>query len=224
MANENPRWGYGKIEGELLKLGFKISQSTIRNILNRNGIVPSPVRNGSIGWRHLMKHYKEQMLACNFFTVETLWLKSLYVFFFIELGTRRVHLAGITSNPDSAWVTQQARQFMWKLDEHDDAFSFLIRDHDSKYTPAFDTVFVSSGLHVIPTPLKAPNANAYAERWVRTVREACLDHLLIMNETHLQRVLKGYIAYYETARPHQGLGQQMPVPRKTDSKIGRAHV
>ncbi len=167
-----------------------------------------------------MKHYKEQILACDFFTVETLWLKTLYVFFFIELGTRRVHLAGITSNPDSAWVTQQARQFMWNLDELHAAFSFLIRDHDSKYTSAFDTVFVSSGVHGIPTPLKAPNANAYAERWVRTVREECLDHLLIMNETHLQRVLKGYIAYYETARLHQGLGQQMPVPRKTDSNTG----
>ena len=220
LANENPRWGYGKIEGELLKLGFRVSQTTIRNILNRNGIVPSPVLNGSIGWRHLMKHYGEQILACDFFTIETLWLKTLYVFFFIELGTRRVHLAGITTNPNSAWVTQQARQFVWELDEKDAEFRFLIRDRDSKYTTVFDTVFASSGMHVIPTPLKAPNANAYAERWVRTVRGECLDHLLIMNETHLHRVLKSYIAYYETARPHQGLGQQMPVPRKNDPNTG----
>jgi hypothetical protein len=90
----------------LIKLGIKLSQTTIRNVLNRNGIVPSPVRFGSIGWRHLMKHYKEQIIACDFFTVETFWLKTLYVFFFIELGSRRVHLAGITANPDSAWVTQ----------------------------------------------------------------------------------------------------------------------
>ena len=218
LANENSRWGYGKIEGELLKLGFRVSQTTIRNVLNRNGIVPSPVRNGSIGWRHLMKHYKEQILACDFFTVETLWLKTLYVFFFIELGTRRVHLAGITTNPDSAWVTQQARQFVCDLDENDAEFRFLIRDRDSKYVNAFDNVFKSSDLHVIPTPVRTPNA--YAERWVRTVREECLDHLLIMNETHLHRVLKSYIAYYETARPHQGLGQKMPVPRQNDSNTG----
>ncbi len=213
LAKENPRWGYGKIEGEILKLGFKVSQTTIRNVLDRNGIVPSPVRNGSVGWRHLMKHYKEQILACDFFTVETLWLKTLYVFFFIELGTRRVHLAGVTTNPDSVWVTQQARQFEWTLEGNDVAFRFLIRDHDSKYTNAFDNVFRSGDIHVIPTPVRAPNANAYAERWVRTVREECLDHLLIMNETHLQRVLKSYITYYETARPHQGLDQQMPIPR-----------
>ena len=221
LAKENPRWGYGKIEGELLKLGLKASQTTIRNILNRHGIVPSPVRNGSIGWRHLMQHYKEQILACDFFTIETLWLKTLYVFFFIELGTRRVHLAVITTNPDSAWVTQQARQFLWELDENDAAFRFLIRDHDSKYTNSFDNVFESEGIHVIPTPVRAPNANAYSERWVRTVREECLDHLLLVNETHLLRVLKSYISYYERARPHQGLNQQMPIPQQRVSNTGQ---
>ena len=112
LAEENPRWGYGKIEGELMKQGVKISQTTIRYVLNRNGIVPAPARFGSIGWRLLMKHYKEQIIACDFFTIETFWLKTLYVFFFIELVSLRVHLAGITANPNSAWVTQQARQFV----------------------------------------------------------------------------------------------------------------
>lgn len=214
LAEENPRWGYGKIEGELIKLGIRLSQTTIRNVLNRNGIVPAPVRFGSIGWRRLMKHYKEQIIACDFFTVETFWLKTLYVFFFIELGSRRVHLAGITANPDSAWVTQQARQFVWNLEENDATPHFLIHDRDSKFTNAFDNVFKSADLHVIHTPLRAPDANAYAERWVRTVREECLDHLLIMNQTHLKRVLDSYISYYETSRPHQGLDQQTPVPRK----------
>ena len=214
LAEENPRWGYGKIEGELLKLGVKLSQTTIRNVLNRNGIVPAPVRFGSIGWRRLMKHYKQQIIACDFFTIETFWLKTLYVFFFIELGSRRVHLAGITANPNSAWVTQQARQFVWKIDEADANLRFLIRDRDSKFTDAFDNVFKSAGFHVIQTPVRAPDANAYAERWVRTVREECLDHLLIMNQTHLKRVLNGYINYYETSRPHQGLNQQTPVPRQ----------
>ncbi len=214
LAEENPRWGYGKIEGELIKLGIRLSQTTIRNVLNRNGIVPAHVRFGSIGWRHLMKHYKEQIIACDFFTVETIWLKTLYVFFFIELGSRRVHLTGITAKPDSAWVTQQARQFVWKLEETDDNLRFLIHDRDSKFTNAFDNVFRSAGFHVIHTPLRAPDANAYAERWLRTIREECLDHLLIMNQTHLKRVLDSYISYYETSRPHQGLDQQTPVPRK----------
>jgi putative transposase len=221
LAEENPRWGYGKIEGELIKLGIKLSQTTIRNVLNRNGIVPAPVRFGSIGWRRLMKHYREQIIACDFFTIETLWLKTLYVFFFIELGSRRVHLAGITANPNSAWVTQQARQFVWTLEETDANLKFLIHDRDSKFTNAFDNVFISTGFHVIRTPLRAPDANAYAERWVRTVREECLDHLLIMNQTHLKRVLDSYISYYELSRPHQGLNQQTPIPRKPISYSGQ---
>jgi putative transposase len=215
LAKENSRWGYGKIEGELLKLGVKLSQTTIPNVLNRNGIVPAPVRFGSIGWRRLMKHYKEQIIACDFFTVETFWLKTLYVFFFIELGSRRVHLAGITANPNSAWVTQQARQFVWNLEENNAMPHFLIHEQDSKFTNAFDNVFKSTGFHVIHTPLRAPDANAYAERWVRTVREECLDHILIMNQTHLKRVLDSYITYYETSRPHQGLNQQTPVRRQS---------
>ena len=195
-------------------LGIKLSQTTIRNVLNRNGIVPAPVRFGSVGWRKLMKHYKGQIIACDFFTIETFWLKTLYVFFFIELGSRRVHLAGLTANPDSTWVTQQARQFVWNLEETDANLKFLIHDGDSKFINAFDNAFKSSGFHVIHTPLRAPDANAYAERWVRTVREECLDHLLIMNQTHLKRVLDSYIGYYETSRPHQGLGQQTPVPKQ----------
>jgi putative transposase len=214
LAEENPRWGYGKIEGELIKLGIKLSQTTIRNVLNRNGIVPSPVRFGSIGWRQLMKHYKEQIIACDFFTVETFWLKTLYAFFFIEPGSRRVHLAGITANPDSAWVTQQARQLVWHLEEGNANLRFLIHDRDSKFTNAFDNVFKSMGSRVIHTPLQAPDANAHAERCVRTVREECLDHLLTMNQTHLKRVLDSYISYYETSRPHQGLDQQTPIPRE----------
>jgi putative transposase len=119
LAQENPRWGYSKIRGALLKLSFKVSQPTIRNILNRHGIQPAPVRNGSIGWCHLMTHYKDQILACDFFTVETVLLQTIYVFFFIELGTCRVHFAGITTNPNQIWVTQQARQLVWKLSERE---------------------------------------------------------------------------------------------------------
>src|SRR4030066_66194 len=113
LVRENPRWGYGKIEGELLKLGYEASRTAIRNVLKRHSIVPSPVRSGSIGWRRLMTHYKDQILACDFFTVETIWLKTIYVLFFIELSSRRIHRAGVTHNPNEIWVTQQARQPIW---------------------------------------------------------------------------------------------------------------
>jgi len=212
LAKENLRWGYYRIEGELRKLGFGVSLTTVRNVLDRNGILPAPVRYGSIGWRTMMNHYKDQLLACDFFTVETILLKTFYVLIFIELGTRRVHLAGITSNPDSQWVAQQARQLVWEFEETSTSFRCLIRDNDSKFTDAFDTVFESSQIHIVPTPIRAPNANAYSERWVRTVREECLDHILIINEAHLRRVLNEFVAYYNGRRPHQGLEQQSPIP------------
>ena len=190
MAKENPRWGYGKIQGELQKLNYTVSESAVRDVLKRHHIQPALTRNGSESWRHLMAHYKEQILACDFFTVDTLWLKRLYVLFFIELGTRQVHLAGITAHPNAGWVTQQARQVVWELAESKADIRFLIRDRDSKFTQEFDTVFQSEGTQIIQTPFRAPNANTYAEGWVRTVREECLDQILILNEPHLKRVLK----------------------------------
>lgn len=212
LARENPRWGYGKIQGELVKLSFKVSQPTVRNILNRYGIQPAQVRNGSIGWRHLMAHYKEQILACDFFTVETIWLQTVYVLFFIELGSRRVHFSGITTNPDQLWVTQQARHLVWELSDTEKPLRFLIHDNDGSFCQAFDAVFESEGLQVINTPVRAPNANAFAERWVRTVREECLDHLLIINAAHLRRILIEFVQYYNASRPHQGIRQQSPIP------------
>jgi len=222
LAQENPRWGYGKIQGELIKLSFKVSQSTIRNVLNRHWIKPSPVRNGSIGWRNLMNHYKDQILACDFFTVETIWLKTIYVLFFIELGSRQVHIAGITSNLNGFWVSQQARQLVWELPGNDRSLCFLIHDNDTKFSKAFDAVFESEGIHVIHTPFQAPNANAFAERWVRTVREECLDHILITGSSHLKRVLVEYSNYYNTSRPHQGIDNQTPIPHQQRS-IGSIH-
>jgi putative transposase len=211
LAHENPRCGYGKIDGELQKLGFEASQTTIRNILKRHNIEPAPVRNGSVGWRNPFSHYKEQLLACDFFTVETVALHTLFVLFFIELGSRRVFLAGVTANPNQTWVTQQARQLLWNLDDSQSPLHFLIRDNDAKFSDAFDAVFRSEGIHVIPIPFRTPNA--FAERWVRTAREECLDHLLILNETHLRRVLSEFTnRYYNVARPHQGIDQRSPIP------------
>ena len=219
LAREN-NWGNGKIEGELLKLGYEISDETVGNILKRHAIPPAPERSPSPSWRHLMTHYKDQILACDFFTVETLFLKTIYVLVFIELGTRRVHFAGCTAHPTSAWVTQQARQVMWELADREPRTHFLIRDRDTKFTSTFNTVFRSEAIHVIRTPVRAPNANCYAERWVRSVREECLDKLLIFNEAHLRHVMRDYIVYYNTARPHQGIGQGIPIPRSPSDTRG----
>jgi putative transposase len=212
LARENPRWGYGKLQGELGKLGHQVARSTIKRILRQQGLPPAPERGRSI-WRAFLGHYREYIVACDFFTVDTLFLTRLYVLFFIELGSRRVHLAGCTATPDAAWVTQQARQFSWHLqDGEPGAVRFLLHDRDGKFAAGFDTVFASEGIAVIRTPVRAPNANAYAERVIRSVRQECLDHLLVLNRRHLAFVLRQYVAYYNERRPHQGLGQRPPAP------------
>lgn len=219
LARENG-WSNERIEGELLKLGYEISDETVANILRRYGIPPVPERDTSPSWRHLMTHYKDQLLACDFFTVETLFLQTIYVLMFIEVGSRRGHSAGCIAHPDNAWITQQARHVMWALDERESAIHFLIRDNDKKFSHAFDTVFRSAGIHVIPIPHHAPNANAFAERWIRSVREECLDKVLIINETHLHRVMREYVAFFNMARPHQGIDQQIPVPPASRATSG----
>jgi putative transposase len=152
------------------------------------------------------------MLAVDFFTVETISLQRVYVLFFIELGNRSVHLAGCTANPTGTWVTQQARQFAWTLQERPGSFRFLIRDRDSKFTRDFDAVFASESIEIIKTPIQAPKANAFAERFVRTARAESLDWLLIMNRRHLERVLRVFIDHYNTHRPHRSLNLTPPTP------------
>ena len=220
IAHENPRMGYDKIQGKLLKLGFKIHPSTVKNVLRRHGLFPAPQRAQS-SWRAFLKHYRQQMLACDFFTVETIRLETIYVLFFIELGSRRVHLAGCTANPNSAWVTQQARQIVWHLSDEPRPMRFLIHDRDSKFTTRFDYIFVSERIEVIRTPFRAPKANAYAERWIRSVREECLDRLIILDPHHLQYVLAEYTDYYNRARPHQGIDQRTPIPVPYSDYQGR---
>ncbi len=194
-------------------MGYAIGRSTIRDVLKRKHVPPAPQRaNQESTWCTFLAHYKDQILACDFFTVETLCLKTIYVLFFIELGTRRVHLAGCTSQPSTGWVSQQARQMSWELDDGAMPMRFLIHDRDTKFPAAFDTVFAAEGISIIRTPYQVPKVNAFAERWVRSVREECLDHLLILNERHLQRVLSEYVTYFNRARPHQSLDQQCPIP------------
>jgi putative transposase len=224
LTRENPRWGYSKIQGELLKLGYSVSRSIVRNVLQGRHIPPSSQRKRKgTSWRIFLSHYAGQMIACDFLTVETVRLQTLFVLFFIELGTRRVHLAGCTAHPTSAWVTQQARNLTWKMEDLGDRdrelpIRFLIHDRDAKFTSSFNTVFESECIETILTPYRSPKANAFAERWVRSAREECLDHLLIVSESHLRRVLTEYVGYYNSARPHQGIGQRMPVPSLVTEK------
>ena len=197
LAQENPGWGFGKLEGELRKLGFTVSPNTIRNVLRRAGIPISPERRRrGTSWRTFLHHYQHQLLACDFFTVETVRLQTLYLLFFIELGTRRVHLAGCTPAPNASWLTQQARQLTWQLEGRVSPIRYLIHDNDTKFNRSFDAVFQSEGVEVIHTPFQAPNANAFAERLgpngANGAKE-CLDYLLIWDETHLQRVLVEYL-------------------------------
>jgi putative transposase len=186
LARENPRWGYQRIVGELRRLGLMVSASMVRKLLAAAGLGPAGERAG-LSWREFLRAQAQSMLAVDFFTVETISLRRLYVLFYIELGSRRVHLAGCTPNPDNAWVTQQARQLAWALHERATPVRFLIRDRDSKFTRDFDNVFRSEGVEIIRTPIRSPKANAIAERFVKTVRTECLDWLLILNRRHLER-------------------------------------
>jgi len=212
LAAENGRWGYSRIHGELRKLGHASSRSAVRAVLKRHHVAPSPLRGRRDDtWRAFLRRHRAQLLTCDFFTVETVFLKTVYVRFFLEIGTRRVHVAGCTAHPTTAWVTQQARQVCWSLQDREQPPRFLIRDRDAKLAPTFDAVFASEGVAIVRTPFRAPNANAYAERWVRSARAECLDHLLIVNEAHLRRVFTDYAAFFNQARPHQGLDQHIPL-------------
>jgi transposase InsO family protein len=147
-------------------------------------------------------------------------LQTIYVLFFIELGTRRVHFAGCSANPNAPWVVQPAGQMLWAPEEREPAIRFLIHDRDPKFTSSFDTVFKAEGIDIIRTPIRAPNANAFAERWVRTAPDACLNKLLIINQAHLRQVKGEFVAYHSTARPHQGIDQQIPISRTTPTGTG----
>jgi len=212
LARENPRWGYRRIQGELLKLGHRVSHITIRNILRRHGVLPAP-RRSERSWQQFLREHADVLLATDFFVVDTVWLTQLYVLFFIEIGSRRIHFAGCTHHPDGSWVEQQARNLAWKIQDGDLAPRFLLHDRDTKFTRRFDMIFETEGAKVISLPFQAPRANAFAERWVGTVRREALDHHLIFGRRHLEHVMREFVDHYHVARPHQGLEQLPPTPR-----------
>ena len=221
FARENPRWGGRRIVGELKKLGISVSETSVRNVLRSHGIPPAPRRSGT-SWRAFIRAQAQSMIACDFFTVDTALLRRIYVLFFIELQTRRVHVAGCTTNPHGTWVVQQARNLALDLGERSQPLRFVIHDRDSKFSAAFDEVFRTECATVIKTPLRAPNANAYAERWVRTVRAECLDWLVIAGRRQLKRVLEIYVEHYNTQRPHRALGLDCPGPSAKPAPLHEA--
>ena len=211
LARENPRWGYLRIVGELRKLGVVVSATSVRNVLRRHRLKPAPRRSGPT-WTEFLRAQASGTLACDFFHVDTITLRRLYVLFFIDLERRKVFLAGVTEHPIGGWVTQQARNLAMTLEDEGGAVRFLIRDRDTKFVCPFDEVLRSIGARVIKTPVRAPRANAFAERFVGTARRECLDWRLITSERHLERVLEEFIEHYNAVRPHRGIDLEVPIP------------
>ena len=215
LARENPRWGCVRIAGELRKLGIRVGTTTIRSLLRRTRLGPAPRRSGP-SWTEFLRAQAGGIIACDFFAVETAWLRTLYVLVFIELGSRRIHLTGSTAQPDSAWVAQQARNLAMDLDDRRTPVRFLIRDRDTTFSRAFDDVLRSERARVILTPIRAPNANAYAERVIETIRAECLDWSLILGRRHLDRTLRTYADHYNRGRPHRGIALATPIAAARD--------
>jgi putative transposase len=211
LARENTSWGYVRIGGELRMLGINVSATLVRSVLAEAGIPPAPQRDRT-SWRTFLRQHGDSILACDFLTVDTVWLRRLYVLVFLTIGSRRVEYVACTSNPDTAWMLQQARNLLMDLDDRDRPMRFLIHDRDGKFSAAFDAVFTGEGVRIVRTPVRAPNANAHVERWVGSVRRECLDRLLIIGRRQLEDVLRIYVQHYNGRRPHRALDLEPPDP------------
>ncbi|MEU5996360.1 integrase core domain-containing protein [Streptomyces sp. NPDC047197] len=220
MARENSSWGHRRIQGELARLGYPIAPSTVWEILHAAGIDPAPQRSGPT-WRQFLTAQAHGIIAADFLHLDTISLERLYALIFIEHGTRRVHLAGITAHPTVAWTVQQARNLAMAQGHRLESLCFLLRDRDSKYTRSFDAVFEADDVEILLSPPQAPKANAICERVVGTLRRELLDRMLIYNEAHARAVLVEYIRHYNGHRPHQSR-QQLP-PDSTEP-AAPAHV
>jgi putative transposase len=207
LARENPRWGYQRITGELLKVGYRVSPTAVRSILRRHRVPPAQRRAG-LAWPAFLRAHARGFLA-----VDTVRLHVLYALFFVEVQTRRVLVAGCIAHPTRDWVVQQARNLCWDLEREGIRPTIFLRDRNTTFAPAFDAVFATQGTRVVRTPVRAPRGNALAERWVRTVREDCLNWLLVLGERHLRQVLREYVGHYNSGRPHRARGLRPPLPR-----------
>ena len=209
MARENPAWGHRRIQGELARLGHGIAASTVWEILHAAGIGPAPRRAGPT-WREFLTAQARAIIACDFLVVETVLLKRLHVLVFIEHGTRRLHLAGVTARPTAAWAVQQARNLAMDLDDRLGTLRLLIHDRDPVFTTAFGEVFKSEGLRIITSLPRTPRMNATCERVIGTLRRELLDRTLILGDRHLDLVLREYVIHYNGHRPHQSRQQRPP--------------
>jgi putative transposase len=225
MAQENRSWGYDRIAGALANLGYTISDQTVGNILKRHGIPPAPERKTTTTWKEFIRTHMEVLVATEFFTAEV-WtrggLVTYYVLFFMHQGSREVHLAGVTPHPNAPWMIQVARNVTMEEWGFLSPGQYLIHDRDGKYCPAFQQIIDDAGVTRVPLPPRSPNLHAYAERWVRSVKEECLGQLMLFGERSLSHALKEYVAHYHQERPHQGKGNVvlMPSPKQATARQG----
>lgn len=213
LAKENPQWGCRRIQGELVRLGHPVGSTTVWEILTAAGIDPAPRRGGPT-WREFLTAQAEGVIACDFAHIDLVDLRRVYALVFLEHGTRRLHIAGVTAHPAGPWTVQQARNLAIELGVRVDSLRFLLRDRDAKYTDSFDAVFAAEGIEVVRTAPRAPRMNAHCERVIGTLRREVFDHLLIWNETHARQVLDAYARHYNGHRPHQARGQLPPLARE----------
>ena len=228
LAKENPLWGHRRIHGELAKLGVMVAPSAVWEILRAAGIDPAPRRAGPT-WRQFLHAQAAGILAVNFLHVDTVLLTRLYVLVFIEHGTRRMHLGGVTANPTGEWTVQQARNLAMSFGERFEDFKFLLRDRGPNFTASFDAVFQAAGAGILRTAVQAPRMNATCERLVSTLRREALDRVLIRGEAHVHTVLAEYQVHDNTARPHQGISQGVPdgepdAPRATVTDLDSERI
>ena len=228
LARENPLWGYRRIHGELTKLGVTVAPSTVWEILHAAGFGPAPRRSGPT-WRQFLHAQAAGILAVDFLHVDTVLLKRIYVLVFIEHGTRRMHIGGVTASPTGEWTVQQARNLALSLGDRFEDIKFLVRDRGPNFTASFDAVFQATGTRILRTAVQAPRMNAICERLVGTLRRELLDRVLILGERHLLAVLTEYQAHYNLARPHQGIAQHIPddeptAPRAPVTDVGTQQI
>ena len=214
MAEENSGWGYRRIQGELAKLEFEVSHQAVANILKANGLEPAPTRKTKKSWNDFFRQHHDALWGTDFFTTEV-WtsagLTTFYVLFFIHVKSRRVVLGGVTQHPHTEWMKNIARQLTWDGGEMEQP-GIVIHDRDTKYSSAWENVFRRSGWETVKLPPKSPNLNAPAERFVRSIKEECLEHLILIGERSLKRAVTKYIEHYHQERPHQGIGNVVPFP------------